>query len=277
MKEKFLDFIEIGTSDFSTEIQKTNCGSGISIEPVKFYFDKLPEKKNVLKLNIAISNKIGKCTVYYVPEHNIKKYKLPEYVRGCNTINILHKTVQNICNEKNININDIIEFYDVDVKTLHDVYISQNICGVYYLKIDTEGHDTIILKQFFFDLKDNLLFPHKILFESNSLSEPKNVNEIINLYSDIGYDLIYKNNDTLLKLNLKKIKKQNKFTNIIANYNIYCENSEENIVFFNDLDDAKKYCIDNNSTGILCDNDKFIIKNGKYLEFDNDKKIILYL
>lgn len=46
------DFIEIGTSDFDTYIQDKkyiNC-KGLSIEPVKYYLNKLPNRKISLKL-----------------------------------------------------------------------------------------------------------------------------------------------------------------------------------------------------------------------------------
>ena len=36
----FVDFIEIGTSDFNTEIQKKDNRIGLSIEPVKYLLSK---------------------------------------------------------------------------------------------------------------------------------------------------------------------------------------------------------------------------------------------
>jgi hypothetical protein len=41
------DFIEIGTSDFETLLQESS-GVGLSIEPLKFYLDNLPNKDNVM-------------------------------------------------------------------------------------------------------------------------------------------------------------------------------------------------------------------------------------
>jgi hypothetical protein len=40
----FYDYIEIGTSDFDTEIQKNDNRTGLSIEAVKYYLEQLPEK-----------------------------------------------------------------------------------------------------------------------------------------------------------------------------------------------------------------------------------------
>ena len=78
----FLDFLEIGTSDFDTEIEKSdNECIGMSIEPIKYYLDKLPEKNNVLKINCAISDKEGECEIYYVNSENINKYNIPWYIQ----------------------------------------------------------------------------------------------------------------------------------------------------------------------------------------------------
>lgn len=45
-----LDFIEIGTSDFDTIIQSNTYKHGLSIEPIKYYIDRLPNKEGVKKL-----------------------------------------------------------------------------------------------------------------------------------------------------------------------------------------------------------------------------------
>lgn len=64
----FYDFIEIGTSDFDTEIQKHPEKRGISIEPVKYYLDRLPESRTCKKLNMGISNYTGTGKVNYLSE-----------------------------------------------------------------------------------------------------------------------------------------------------------------------------------------------------------------
>lgn len=108
----FLDFIEIGTSDFETEIQNaTNITKGMSIE------------------------------------------------------------LYNLIVEKGLIVKDIIMSYNISKKTLYDTINTYNINGVFYLKIDTEGHDCTILTKFLKDITDNEMLPHKILFESNSLTD----------------------------------------------------------------------------------------------------------
>jgi FkbM family methyltransferase len=212
----FLDFLEIGTSDFHTEIQKANPETvGISIEPVKYYLDKLPNKKNCRKYNLAISDKNGESKVYYMSEANIKKYKFPSWVKGCNTINSYHPTVIKQINKKSLNIEDLIDSYFVKVMTLYSFLDKENIGGIFYLKIDTEGHDIIILNKFLDDIEkintnhkigkdldklSNELLPNKLLFESNVLTKKSKVKKIIERLEDFGYHLLKSGNDTLMEL-----------------------------------------------------------------------------
>lgn len=263
----FLDFIEIGTSDFNTEIQKLDNKCGISIEPVKYYLDRLPDKLSCKKINMGISNYTGIGKIFYIPEENIKKYKFKNWVRGCNSINSYHKTVSTICLKKKINIENISESYEIPINTLLSVFHDNNISGVFYLKIDTEGHDTIILKKFYQDSNKKQL-PHKIMFESNILSNKNHVDEIIHLYSNKGYDIINRGTNTILRLNLNNIKEKKEFTNEILNYYIEDYPSEYNpnmLPHLNTLESAKEYCIKNNYNGIVFDNELYTVRCGKYV------------
>ena len=58
MNKGFYDFIEVGTANFDTLLEKVNDNSihGISIEPLAFYLEQLPDKKNIAKVNAALSN-----------------------------------------------------------------------------------------------------------------------------------------------------------------------------------------------------------------------------
>uniref|UniRef100_A0A6C0DQR6 Methyltransferase FkbM domain-containing protein n=1 Tax=viral metagenome TaxID=1070528 RepID=A0A6C0DQR6_9ZZZZ len=277
----FYDFIEIGTSDFDTEIEKEDNKIGISIEPVTFYLDRLKNKKDCIKMNIGISNYSGKCKVYYVPEHNINKYNFPSWVRGCNSINVYHKTVSNLCKDRNINIEEITESYEIDVQTLYQTMKQLAIEGVYYLKIDTEGHDTIILKKFYEDLLDNAYLPHVILFESNVLSNDKDVEEIIQLFIGKGYDLIEKENDTKLQLNLTNLKNKVRFSNSIKNYYIASEYPPNydvtNLPHENTLESAKNYCIKYKCSGVTLNNGVYEVRNGKNIYYNNKGAFVSWI
>ena len=88
------DFIEIGTSCFDTLIEKSSdVKVGISIEPIKYYYDKLPNKKNVIKLNKGISDQNGFFKFFYVPTEILNYYSLPQWLSGCNSINKPHPSL----------------------------------------------------------------------------------------------------------------------------------------------------------------------------------------
>ena len=268
----FYNYIEIGTSDFDTEIQNNNNNNyGISIEPIKYYYDRLPNKENAIKLNIAISNYIGTCYVYYLPEEIIQKYNFPNFVRGCNCINVYHPTVVDICKHKNIDIEKIYEKQEITVTTIYQIMINNNIDGVYYLKIDTEGHDTVILKHFLEENINKLYLPHVIRFESNILTPNEYVIDIINLYSNIGYDFISITiDDVVLKLNLTKLKDKTFFTTKLNKYYIpeMPENYDiNNLPHENTLEAAKEYCIKNNYSGITYQDNIYQVRIGSYLTY----------
>ena len=85
------DFIEIGTSDFHTLIESaTDETIGLSIEPIKYYLDRLPNRTNVTKVQAAVSNTDDFIDIYYISNDNIVKNNLPFWVRGCNSVSKPH-------------------------------------------------------------------------------------------------------------------------------------------------------------------------------------------
>jgi hypothetical protein len=268
----FLDFIEIGTSDFDTEMEKKDEKIGVSIEPVKYYLDRLPNKVNCKKLNMAVSDHVATCKVNYVPEDMIAKHNLPSWVRGCNCINSYHRTVASLCLEKGFDIADIIATDTVPVSTLHKVMKNLDFEGVFLLKIDTEGHDTVILKQFFKDFAgQRRLLPHVVQFETNDLANNADVDEVIASFLSFGYDLVTRGYDTILKRNLH-VKSNNDFTGARKNYQIiqfppeyYFPGLHENT-----LEAAKEYCVKHQHSGVTLFNGYYTVRSGKYLEYLDD-------
>lgn len=196
MRLKDYDFIEIGTSNFDTLIEQANDDTvGISIDVVKHYIDCLPNKLNCKKINVGISNIKSDVDVYYIPEHIIKQNNLPNWFKGCNCINNFHPLhikhkVQHLC-----------KIEKVKVITPEELFYQNNVRSVGFLKIDTEGHDTIILKSLFYYIKNlpTIFYPKKILFESNEHSKKEYVDEIIQLYHSIGYKLVNRGYDTIIE------------------------------------------------------------------------------
>jgi hypothetical protein len=188
-----LDYIEIGTSDFETMVGDSD-GWGISIEPLSFYLDKLPIKEKNIKLNVAISSERGEEYVYFINPDDISKYNLPYWVRGCNSIKTPHPSAVKVLNE--LGLTHLYKKELIKVITWDDVIRNYNITYVDFLKLDTEGHDTIILNSIL-DSKLNIL-PNKIFFESNILTEKEEIEKIIIKLEDRGYVVIEHYGDNVL-------------------------------------------------------------------------------
>lgn len=276
----FMDFIEIGTSDFDTEIQKNDYRVGLSVDAVEYYINKLPNKAGCIKINNGISNFNGEITINYVSVENIEKYKLPHWVKGCNSVNHYHPTVSKLLLDKNVQIKDIATSYKVPCKTLLFLLTEYNVQGFYLLKIDTEGHDHIILEHFLKNNKSNNLLPHKIIFESNILTDKKDVSNIIEISQKIGYDLIDSGDDTTLKLNLNKIHKTFTFSSKIPNYyiNNYPEGYDpDNLPHENTLEAAKEYCIKFKCSGITYQYNRYEVRNGNYIDYFNNPALLSWI
>jgi len=180
------DFIEIGTSNFNTLIETANDETiGISIEPISYYLNQLPNRKNVTKINCAISiDDIEKQTnIFYIPEHVIKEKSLPKYLRGCNTINTYHKL------HIEQGLTDLVVVETVKQVPISKIFIDYKVKSVKHLKIDTEGCDSDILLCLYkyLQLKDQAYFPKKITFESTSLTLKSKIDLVIEKYSNLGY------------------------------------------------------------------------------------------
>ena len=92
------DFIEIGTSDYDCLAVKPGAESkrGVSVEPVSLYFDKLPARNNLTKIQAAVVDKHRgggprSTRMYFVsPALLAANPKWPEWVRGCNSAGKRH-------------------------------------------------------------------------------------------------------------------------------------------------------------------------------------------
>jgi hypothetical protein len=181
------DFIEIGTSDYKTLIQQaTDDTIGISVEPLKFYLDNLPNPKNVKKINCAISadNSEAYVDIYYIPNELIEKNELVHWMKGCNKVGYYHyqhtqyKDLVSI--EKNIR--------QIPISKL---FIENSVDSVDFLTVDTEGSDCYILRHLldYLHTKPSSNYPKKIRFECNGLTDLKVIDDTIELYINNGYQL----------------------------------------------------------------------------------------
>lgn len=182
--------VEIGTSDFRTHAGRME---GIYIEPVKEYFDRLPKCN---KVNCAISDYEGTATVFFVDPDKIAKHSLPNWLRGCNSIHEIHPTVSFMISDGKISPT-WVKSYDVPVRRIKSVLDEYHIQEINVLKIDTEGHDCVILNDFL-DTVDTL--PNTIQFESNVLSDKAEIDKAVERLRLKGYNCQQVNFDMVCKL-----------------------------------------------------------------------------
>jgi len=192
-----LDFLEIGTCNFNTLIETaSNETVGISVEPLAHYLDQLPSPKNVIKVNCAISfnDSESDIEIYFIPESIIKENNLSSDLKGCNSIGHYH------LKHKELNLEEYVCIEKIRQLPISKLLENYNVKTIKHLKIDTEGGDTFILKNLYKYLKtkDSSYYPNKITFESNRLTDPKNVDKVIAIYQSIGYKKIKRNHDTIL-------------------------------------------------------------------------------
>ena len=222
------EFVEIGCSDFETILQEGRGGKGISVEPLGFYLNNLPDSEDVLKVKVAISDKNEFRKIFWVRPEAIEKYDLPEWVRGCNKLDSPHPTVSRILQNKSLEwamMEDVVEC--ITFQTLAERY---NISEISHLKIDTEGHDLVIIKSV---MDYGKILPKLITFETNSdfVSEQE-LSLTIKSLEEKGYRIAYwgTSNITLEKkpkilvlsfYNEKYRKMAN--TTIFDNFRKYCQ------------------------------------------------------
>lgn len=193
------DFIEIGTSNFSTLIQEaTDSTVGISVEPIKYYLDQLPNRALVKKLNcgIAFDNVETDMVIHYIPESVIEANNLAWWIKGCNSTNDYHNI------HKTENLYHLVEKATVSAVPISKLFIENNVEELEYLKIDTEGGDADILLHLLVYLmgKPVKYYPKKIKFESNQLTPVDKINDVISKYKFFGYKLTHRDeNDSTLE------------------------------------------------------------------------------
>jgi len=197
------DFVEIGTADFKTITQKARKDTrGLSVDAVKTYLDRLPDKPFHTKIHSAITHdkKSDHVDVYYIPPSIIKEHGLPHWLGGCNSIGDYHPHHLQKRNLKGFpllflgsdsseTLKKFVKIEKVPLKNYSELIVENNATDVDFLKIDTEGHDCTIMSGVYDFYKNNNDFnkPSKILFETNRLSDQQEVKDIKTLFCQFGY------------------------------------------------------------------------------------------
>ena len=182
------DFVDIGTSDFDTSLDQRKKNQNILLmEPVSYYLDRLPNGESIFKNNCAISEKAGNGEIYFVDDEIIKKYNMPSWMRGCNSFNKPHQTVLRFFKE----IGQPPEFKQkrVPVLSFQNLVELYEIKRIGFLKIDTEGHDHVVLESVLDCLRTKKIKIKKIKFEYNEVFG--NTKHLFNLIGSLTF--YYKN------------------------------------------------------------------------------------
>jgi FkbM family methyltransferase len=195
---KNIDFLEIGTSNFDTLIQDASDTTvGISVEPLSHYLNQLPNKPHVQKIHAAITHmpNTSSIDIYYIPETTIINNHLPSWLKGCNTIGTYHPL------HLKHNLQSYVQIEKVPLISISNLLNEHQIQHIQYLKIDTEGHDCVILKGLFDHIRylPTSFYPSRITFESNEHTSYDNVSYIIHIFESIGYSLMSRGYDTTLE------------------------------------------------------------------------------
>lgn len=266
----YFDYVEIGTSDFDALIQSApDEDRGLSIEPVPLYLDRLPERPNCTKLNAAISDHQGWTKVFFIAPEVITRLGLPDWVRGCNSIDTMHPTVTRMLRDRGLDPVGIVAHHTVPVKRLADVLVGLQAAGVYLLKIDTEGHDPIILADFFAAAPRGL-WPHRLQFETNVLSDSDAVQALVASLIQLGYDLRRFDHDAELHLNLRRARGGGGFSAELPGYYLaeYPEGLDPGagtLPYDNTLPAAQDHCVAGDFCGVTFQYGRYEVRKGAHL------------
>jgi len=149
------------------------------------------------------------------------KHDLQRFIKGCNSVNDYHI--------EHINHKHLVTIEKVRVISLEKFLYQYQIRNIKLLKIDTEGHDVIILQALLlylekvkthFEMNSNnyidnsnfknhhnhhidksicIFYPDRIVFESNALTHADIVKQVVNDFIAIGYIQVYRGDNTILE------------------------------------------------------------------------------
>lgn len=195
------DWIEIGSCDFDTQgLNPFTPERGLLVEPLQQYLDRLPAGANIQKVNAAVCAEDGNALVYSVPPETIEKYNLPSWLRGCNRMFDPHPLARPTLLGAGLNPEEHIVSTAVETITWAALVRRARIGSVAYLKIDTEGGESEIIRQVLtLGQQRPDLYPGRIKFETNSNTPPADIEATVCLLGRHGYQIEETGEDTIVK------------------------------------------------------------------------------
>ena len=194
------EFVEIGTSDFDTELQRARgFDRGLSVDPLLVYLNKLPSKDGVHKVLGAVSGTDGWVDCYYIPEDDIRSLGLPWWLRGGNSVMSMHPTGVAILKNAGLEPEMVFKSCRVPMYTVKTLFEMYQVSSLGFLKVDTEGHDGVVLNSYMDWLACGGARAKQVLFESNVLIDKEVVDRVIERMTASGYVLVSRGEDTVMR------------------------------------------------------------------------------
>lgn len=187
-------FVEIGTCDFGAEtLTCPDTHRGLAVEPMEEYLARLPDRPLVRKRCAAVSDHDGSLDIYYVSQEDVRNNGLPYWLRGCNRTGSPHPRAVELLGAGS----ELIRRRSVPVLSVVSLLESEGVSSIDYLKIDTEGHDCVILGAFLdYCATRPSLLPKRIRYESNSLTPLPVRRELAERLRAAGYLVSVSRRDT---------------------------------------------------------------------------------
>lgn len=187
-------YIDIGTADFETSLDVCAPGDTVLlVEPLFEHLARLPNGPNIFKANFAISERRGMARMYYVPPDMVTKHNLPAWLRGCSSLNRPHPTVTKFFESEAALLAlgaHLVTVQPVPMITMDDLLQIYQVDSVDHLKIDTEGHDHVILFGLLVHMHRTRLFPKTITFErtpADAFGNNALLAELVTRFQAFGY------------------------------------------------------------------------------------------
>jgi len=160
----FYNYVDIGTCNFKTSLDILKANEKIIlVDPIKEYLDDLPSSINIVKENCAIDEINSTKKITYINPQLIKNKKFKSWVGGSSKIGEKHPLILKLLRENKITESDLITV-DVNTLTFGSLVKKYDISSIFQLKIDTEGHEHIILTDVLEYVKNTVKID-RIIFE----------------------------------------------------------------------------------------------------------------
>lgn len=202
---KYLAFLEVGTSDFKTMIQTApDDWSGISMEPLKFYLDSLPDRPLVTKLAAAlVAEPTPYIDMYYIEPSVIydPKNDLYDFMKGCNSVgkphdyHLRYNGFSTDYVDENVVVRNLLEeglvtHIKVPALTFEQLMDVYDLDYIGTIKLDTEGQDSPLLQSILdYYQKTGKILPKTIEFETNRHNNYDEVVKVGERLTSLNYNL----------------------------------------------------------------------------------------